>query len=77
MSTRLGLTGLLVYYPSIIAVFPDYGHLLMVISGISIAAQLLYIKELLERCCNAEVCTQKISLVWQLDQTGDWESARD
>lgn len=39
----------------------------MVISGISIAAQLLYIKELLERRYNAEVCMQKISLVWQLD----------
>lgn len=41
----------------------NYGYLLMVISGIGIAAQLPYIKELLERCCNAEVCTQKISLV--------------
>lgn len=55
----------------------DYGHLLMVTSGIGIAAQLPYIKELLERRRNAEVCTQKISLVWQLDRTGDWESARD
>ncbi|GFF62029.1 ferric reductase transmembrane component 3 [Aspergillus udagawae] len=55
----------------------DYGHILMVTSGIGIAAQLPYIKELLERRRNAEVCTQKISLVWQLDRTGDWESARD
>lgn len=45
----------------------DYGHLLMVTSRIGIAAQLPYIKELLERRRNAEVCTQKISLVWQLD----------
>ncbi|KAL3459618.1 hypothetical protein BJX64DRAFT_291124 [Aspergillus heterothallicus] len=55
----------------------DYGHILMVTSGIGIAAQLPYIKELLQRRQQAEIRTQKISLVWQLDRTGDWESARD
>jgi NAD(P)H-flavin reductase len=55
----------------------DYGHILMVMSGIGIAAQLPYIKELLQRRHRAEVRTQRISLVWRLDRAGDWESARD
>ncbi|KAL3441484.1 hypothetical protein BJX65DRAFT_288446 [Aspergillus insuetus] len=55
----------------------DYGHILMVTSGIGIAAQLPYIKELLQRRHRAEVRTQRISLVWRLDRAGDWESARD
>ncbi|KAJ5901439.1 hypothetical protein N7495_001967 [Penicillium taxi] len=49
----------------------------MVATGIGIAAQLPYIKALLDGHDRAEVCTQKISLVWQLDKIGDWESARD
>ncbi|BAE64514.1 unnamed protein product [Aspergillus oryzae RIB40] len=55
----------------------DFGHILMVTTGIGIAAQLPYIKELLRKYRNASVNTQTISLVWQLDRTGDWESARD
>ncbi|KAB8226968.1 ferric reductase family protein [Aspergillus alliaceus] len=55
----------------------DYGHILMITTGIGIAAQLPYIKELLHRRRNARIITQKITLVWQLDRTGDWESARD
>lgn len=55
----------------------DYGHVFMVTTGIGIAAQLPYIKELLDGHDKAEVPTQRISLVWQLDQLGDWESARD
>ncbi|KAJ5084788.1 hypothetical protein NUU61_009367 [Penicillium alfredii] len=55
----------------------DYGHIFMVATGIGIAAQLPYIKELLDGHNKAQVCTQRISLVWQLDRVGDWESARD
>lgn len=55
----------------------DYGHIFMIATGIGIAAQLPYIKELLDGHEKAEVCTQRISLVWQLDRVGDWESARD
>jgi hypothetical protein len=54
----------------------DYGHILMVTSGIGIAAQLPYAKEILQRRRGAEVRTQRISLVWRLDRAGDWESAR-
>ncbi|KAH8431447.1 NADPH oxidase family protein [Aspergillus melleus] len=55
----------------------DYGHIFMVATGIGIAAQLPYVKELLNRHRQARVRTQRISLVWQLDQQDDWESARD
>ncbi|KAF7166678.1 hypothetical protein CNMCM6106_002394 [Aspergillus hiratsukae] len=55
----------------------DYGHILMVTSGIGIAAQLPYAKEILQRRRGAEVRTQRISLVWRLDRAGDWESARE
>ena len=53
----------------------DYGHLLLVATGIGIAAQLPYIKEILEGYHSARVRTRRISLVWQLDRPGDWEGA--
>lgn len=55
----------------------DYGHTFLVATGIGIAAQLPYIKELLDGHEKAQICTQRISLVWQLDRVGDYESARD
>ncbi|KAL5362284.1 hypothetical protein BJX96DRAFT_177017 [Aspergillus floccosus] len=55
----------------------DYGHILMVASGIGIAAQLPYIKELLRKRREASVRTQTVTLIWKLDRTGDWECARD
>ncbi|KAJ6168716.1 hypothetical protein N7497_001559 [Penicillium chrysogenum] len=55
----------------------DYGHTFMIATGIGIAAQLPYIKELLDGHEKAQVRTQRISLVWQLDRIGDYESARD
>lgn len=55
----------------------DYGHILMVTTGIGIAAQLPYIKELVKMCWEAGVHTQRICLVWQLDWTGDYECTRD
>lgn len=53
----------------------DYGQLLLVATGIGIATQLPYIKEILEGHRLARVRTQRISLVWQLVRPGDWESA--
>ncbi|KAJ5475415.1 hypothetical protein N7539_007702, partial [Penicillium diatomitis] len=55
----------------------NYGHVFFATTGIGIAAQLPYIKELLDGHQNATITTQKICLIWQLDQIGDWESARD
>lgn len=55
----------------------DYGHTFLVATGIGIASQLPYIKELLDGHEKAQICTQRISLVWQLDRVGDYESARD
>lgn len=55
----------------------DYGHIFMVATGIGIASQLPYIKELLDGHDKAEVRTQRISLVWQLDRVGDWDTTRD
>lgn len=55
----------------------DYGHVFFIATGIGIAAQLPYIKELLDGHEKAQICTRKISLVWQLDRIGDYESARD
>ncbi|KAB8265960.1 hypothetical protein BDV32DRAFT_134070 [Aspergillus pseudonomiae] len=55
----------------------NYGHVFMVATGIGIAAQLPYIKELLKQYRQARIRTQRISLVWQLEQEGDWESVHD
>ena len=55
----------------------DFSHVFMVTTGIGIATQLPYIKELLNRHDKAQIHTQRISLVWQLEQEGDWESAQD
>ena len=55
----------------------DYGHILMITTSIGIAAQLPYIKELVQIHREAGVRTQRIFLVWQLDRTGDYECTRD
>jgi hypothetical protein len=55
----------------------DYGHVFFIATGIGIAAQLPYIKELLNGHHQSRVRTKKVSLVWQLDQDSDWQSARD
>lgn len=55
----------------------SYGHLLMFATGIGIAAQIPYIKEVIDGHNRAQVCTQRISLVWQLDHPNDWGSASD
>ncbi|KAL4924642.1 ferric reductase family protein [Aspergillus undulatus] len=55
----------------------DYGHILMVATGIGIATQLPYIKELLEGHRKRNIRTRRISMIWQLDEEGDWEGAHD
>jgi predicted ferric reductase len=55
----------------------DYGHILMVATGIGIVAQLPYIKELVDGQRQGQVRTRRISLVWRLEQEGDYELARD
>lgn len=55
----------------------DYSHVFMVTTGIGIAAQLPYIKQLLAQTYKGRTRTRKISLVWQLQREGDWEGARD
>ncbi|KAL4888213.1 hypothetical protein BDV59DRAFT_196626 [Aspergillus ambiguus] len=55
----------------------DFGHVFMATTGIGIATQLPYIKELLDGRDKALIRTRRISLVWQLDEQGDWDSVRD
>lgn len=55
----------------------DYGHILMVATGMGIVAQLPYIKELVDGQRQGQVRTRRISLVWRLEQEGDYELARD
>ncbi|KAL4745860.1 ferric reductase family protein [Aspergillus foveolatus] len=55
----------------------DYGHILMVATGIGIATQLPYIKELLDGHRKKNIRTRRISIIWQLDEEGDWEGAHD
>lgn len=54
----------------------DYGHVFMVATGIGIAAQLPYIKELLDGRRQGQVRTQRITLVWQLEMAGKSGSHR-
>jgi hypothetical protein len=49
----------------------------MVATGMGIIAQLPYIKELLDGQRQGQVRTRRISLVWRLEQEGDYELARD
>ncbi|KAH8691898.1 hypothetical protein BGW36DRAFT_283658, partial [Talaromyces proteolyticus] len=55
----------------------DYGHVFMVATGIGIAAQIPYIKELLEGHRHGLVRTQKITLIWQSDMNQDYDGAQD
>ncbi|KAL4781055.1 hypothetical protein BJX76DRAFT_350474 [Aspergillus varians] len=55
----------------------DYGHIFMVATGIGIATQIPYIKELLEGHRRASIRTRRVSIIWQLDEEGDWEGAHD
>ena len=42
----------------------------MVATGLGIAAQLLYLKELIKGYNNCTVCTQRIQLIWQIAEWG-------
>lgn len=50
----------------------DYGHVFMVATGIGIAAQIPYIKELLDAQRHGRARTQKITLIWQSDMTREY-----
>ncbi|KAL2047619.1 hypothetical protein N7G274_000661 [Stereocaulon virgatum] len=49
----------------------DYGKVLMVATGFGIAAQLPFLKELIQGFNRSEVRTRNIHLVWQLNDLGD------
>lgn len=55
----------------------DYGHIFMVATGIGIAAQLPFMKELLNGHRDGRIKTRRITLVWQVEQDGDWECVRE
>jgi predicted ferric reductase len=49
---------------------PDFGHLFMIATGIGVAAQIPYMKQLVEGYRHGAVRTQRITLIWQLDEAG-------
>ena len=49
------------------AIIGDYEKVLMVASGFEIAAQLPFIKELIQGFNRSEVRTRNIHLIWQLN----------
>ncbi|KAL2048945.1 hypothetical protein ABVK25_010798 [Lepraria finkii] len=55
----------------------NYGSVVMFASGIGIAAQVPYIKELLKGFHEYRVRTKSILLVWQLDKESDQEWVQD
>jgi NAD(P)H-flavin reductase len=48
----------------------EYGTVLLFVTGISIASQLPYIKQLLENFHNYDAKTRRIALFWQVDSRG-------
>ena len=48
----------------------DYGSVTMVATGLSITAQLLYLKELIKGYNNCTVRTRRIQLIWQITEWG-------
>ncbi|KAL8788253.1 MAG: hypothetical protein Q9213_001773 [Squamulea squamosa] len=55
----------------------SFGSVVMVASGFGIAAQLPYLKELIEGYNRCEVCTRRIHLIWQLREPGEEVYAED
>ena len=49
----------------------DYGSALLVATGIGIATQLSYVKELIQGYNSGEARTRRVHLVWQLDHWGE------
>lgn len=48
----------------------DYGSVTMVATGLGIAAQLPYLKELIKDYNNCTVRTRRIQLIWQINEWG-------
>ncbi len=54
----------------------EYGSVLMIATGIGIAAQLPYLKELIWGFNHCETRTRRIHLVWELEYVGKAHSCR-
>lgn len=50
----------------------DYGSVTMVATGLGIAAQVPYLKELIKGYNNCKVRTQQIQLIWQIATWGEY-----
>jgi hypothetical protein len=50
----------------------NYGSVIMVATGLGIAAQLPYLKELIKGYNNCNVRTRRIQLIWQIATWGEW-----
>ncbi len=50
----------------------DYGSVTMVATGLGIAAQLPYLKELIKGYNNCKVQTRRIQLIWQIVTWGEY-----
>jgi len=50
----------------------DYGSVIMVATGLGIAAQLPYLKELIKEYKDCDVRTRRIHLIWQIATWGRW-----
>ena len=56
------------------ALIGDYGKVLMIATGFGIAAQLPFLKELIQGFNRSEARTRNIHLVWQLNNLGEHPS---
>lgn len=52
------------------ALVGEYGSVLMLATGVGIAAQLPYLQELIQGLNRCEVRTRRVHLVWQLQRRG-------
>ena len=55
-------------------VVDKYGSVLLIATGMGIAAQIPYLKELIQRYNSGQARTRKVTLVWQLD---DWSTCKN
>ena len=60
----------------LIGTVSDYNSILLIATGIGIAAQIPYVKELLRKRQRGQVALEKITLLWRMDRSGDWGGAR-
>ena len=58
------------------ATIDDYEKILMMASGFGIAAQLPFLKELIQKFNRSEVRTRTVHLIWQLNDLGEHRKSR-